>query len=84
MGNETEMKWQPIPSLKSEQIDDLFKNLYGVDRKTSIVEKTCVSCGAKVAEDGFRDDVSLREFHISGLCQVCQDKVFGFEETLEK
>jgi|TARA_A200000159_G_scaffold22589_1_gene19505 hypothetical protein len=84
MGNETEMKWQPIPSLKSEQIDDLFKNLYGVDRKTSIVEKTCVSCGAEVAEEGFRDDVSLREFHISGLCQVCQDKVFGFEETLEK
>ena len=40
MGNEKEMKWQPIPTLKSEQIDDLFKSLYGVDRKTSIVEKT--------------------------------------------
>ena len=84
MRNEKEMKWQPIPSLKSEQIDDLFKSLYGVDRKTSIVEKTCVSCSNEVTEDGFRDDISLREFHISGLCQVCQDKVFGFEETLEK
>ena len=84
MGNEKEMKWQPIPTLKSEQIDDLFKSLYGVDRKTSIVEKTCVSCGVEVTEEGFRDEVSLREFHISGLCQVCQDKVFGFDETLEK
>ena len=84
MRNEKEMKWQPIPSLKSEQIDDLFKSLYGVDRKTSIVEKTCVSCGEEVTEQGFRDDISLREFHISGLCQVCQDKVFGFDDFMEK
>ena len=84
MRNEKEMKWQPIPSLKSEQIDDLFKSLYGVDRKTSIVEKTCVSCDEEVTEQGFRDDISLREFHISGLCQVCQDKVFGFDDFMEK
>jgi len=84
MGNKTEMKWQPLPSLKSE-IDDLFKNLYGVDRKTSITNCTCVSCGVEnITENSFREDVSLREFHISGLCQVCQDKIFGFEETLEK
>ncbi len=25
----------------------------------------------------FQDELSLREFHISGLCQTCQDKVFG-------
>ena len=84
MGDTENLKWQPMPSIKSEKIDELFKTLYGVDRKTSIVERTCVSCGAEVAEEGFRDEVSLREFHISGLCQVCQDKVFGFEETLEK
>ena len=82
---EDTIKWQPLPSLKSEKIDDLFKNLYGVDRKTSITNCTCVSCGAEnITEKSFRDEVSLREFHISGLCQVCQDKVFGFEETLEK
>lgn len=82
---EDTIKWQPLPSLKSEKIDELFKNLYGVDRKTSIVNCTCVSCGAEnISEKSFCDDVSLREFHISGLCQVCQDKIFGFEETLEK
>ena len=84
MGDTKNLKWQPMPSIKSENIDELFKNLYGVDRKTSIVNCTCVSCDSKVSKEGFRDEVSLREFHISGLCQVCQDKVFGFEETLEK
>lgn len=80
MGDTKNLKWQPMPSSKSEKIDELFKTLYGVDRKTSIIEKTCVSCGLEVSEEGFRDEVSLREFHISGLCQVCQDKVFGFED----
>ena len=84
MGDTENLKWQPMPSIKSEKIDELFKTLYGVDRKTSIVNRTCVSCDAKVSEEGFRDEVSLREFHISGLCQVCQDKVFGFEECMEK
>ena len=74
-----------MQSQAPEKIDDLFKNLYGVDRKTSITNCTCVSCGVEnISEKSFRDDVSLREFHISGLCQVCQDKIFGFEETLEK
>lgn len=85
MSDKEKMKWQPIPSMKSEQIDDLFKNLYGIDRKTSITNCTCVSCGAEnITEGSFRDEVSLREFHISGLCQVCQDKVFGHDECMEK
>lgn len=84
MSNENNLKWKPIPSLKSEQIEELFKSFYGVDRKSSIENCTCVSCNSQVSEDGFREELSLREFHISGLCQVCQDKVFGFDETLEK
>ena len=80
MGNEKEMKWQPIPTLKSEQIDDLFKSLYGVDRKTSIVEKTCVSCGAEVAEEGFRDDISLREFHISHFAKYAKTKFLDLKK----
>jgi hypothetical protein len=77
---EDTIKWQPLPSIKSEKIDELFKNLYGVDRKTSIISCTCVSCSTTgITENAFRDDTSLREFHISGLCQMCQDKIFGFE-----
>lgn len=30
-----------------------------------------------MARHGFRDGRSLSEYRISGLCQVCQDDVFG-------
>jgi hypothetical protein len=34
-------------------------------------------CGAKIdGPQDFRDDLSVREFHISGMCQKCQDSVF--------
>jgi hypothetical protein len=35
----------------------------------------CPTCGIKVGE--FRNERSKREFQISGLCQECQDNVFG-------
>ena len=77
-------EWQPIPTEKTNQIDDMFKNLYGIDRKASITNCKCVSCGAEnLTEESFSDEVSLREFHISGLCQVCQDSVFGTGEESE-
>jgi len=54
-----DLKWQPIPSLKSEEVDELFKSLYGVDRKTAITNRTCVSCGVEeITENSFRDDLA--------------------------
>lgn len=38
----------------------------------------CPLCSAEVRE--LRDDLSLREFGISGLCQTCQDSVFGIDD----
>ena len=35
----------------------------------------CPMCSEAVTE--LRDNLSLREFGISGLCQACQDSVFG-------
>ena len=35
----------------------------------------CPICGDEVTE--VRDEVSQREYRISGLCQSCQDSVFG-------
>lgn len=37
----------------------------------------CVCCRAKVDHTTFRNAISLREYAISGLCQRCQDSVFG-------
>ncbi len=36
--------------------------------------RTCSCCWCRA--DSFRDELSEREYHISGLCQKCQDKIF--------
>jgi len=37
----------------------------------------CPDCGRVVIRNDFRNRVSLMEYSISGLCQVCQDEFFG-------
>jgi len=44
-----------------------------------VEEKKCAFCGKVVDENGFRNNVSKREYSISGLCQACQDLTFGSE-----
>jgi hypothetical protein len=39
----------------------------------------CPFCGRHDARWTIRDDESLREFEISGICQQCQDRTFGRE-----
>jgi len=43
----------------------------------------CVFCRKEIATKDLRDALSIREFHISGLCQECQDDVFTPEEEEE-
>ena len=41
----------------------------------------CAACGSdKLAPCDFKDDLSRKEYQISSLCQVCQDKVFNYDE----
>lgn len=37
----------------------------------------CPMCARELASTPFRDLLSEREFSISGMCQVCQDSIFG-------
>lgn len=37
----------------------------------------CVWCGLIFKIEDLRNEISKREFEISGLCQECQDKTFG-------
>jgi len=37
----------------------------------------CPICHCKIKMKDFKNEISKREFKISGLCQKCQDKVFG-------
>ena len=40
-------------------------------------EGVCPFCGRKINMAELRDDASRKEYDLSGLCQECQDEVFG-------
>jgi len=65
------------PSKKSPQIEQFLEKNFG--RTTAITTNTCVSspigCGKPITP--FRDALSEKEYKISGLCQNCQDEIFG-------
>ena len=47
----------------------------------AILIDKCEACKAPIAgPQDFRDEESRREFHISGMCQKCQDEVFNEPE----
>jgi hypothetical protein len=56
-------------------LDEITKTIFGVSRSSSIRKDTCVTCGNDASL--FNDDISRKEFTISGMCQDCQDSVFG-------
>ena len=58
-------------------IDHIFP-----ERKEIMANKRCVICGGPATE--FRDALSRKEYGISGMCQKCQDKVFGAEEDRKR
>lgn len=71
------------PSHKTPGMEEALTNLFGYDRRTSIEANRCAppsvgGCGGIATE--FRDELSRREFTISGLCQRCQDSVFEESE----
>ena len=36
----------------------------------------CPDCGIGILADSFKNELSKKEFQISGLCQKCQDEIF--------
>lgn len=65
------------PTNKATAIANLLESIAG--RTTAIEGDRClrtpIGCGEPATK--FRDELSVREYRISGLCQKCQDKVFG-------
>lgn len=45
--------------------------------KEAIKQNKCPTCSSPIREEDFRDGTSKREYRISGMCQKCQDSVFG-------
>ena len=44
-----------------------------------IVENKCPMCHSDIKESDFKDELSKKEYSISGMCQKCQDEVFTEE-----
>ena len=67
------------PSKKSpgmvRSIDSLAESWFGRPRSDSIKQDICVCCGEPAIH--FDDDLSRKEYSISGMCQICQDEIFG-------
>jgi len=78
------MKDQITPSFKAPAIDALLSEIIfnGKDRPTCIREGICMTCDDAhgIIASSFRDDVSRKEYAISGMCQSCQDDVFGVSD----
>ena len=71
------MEWKPTPTVKAPALESAISAITGVDRREAITSKPCTCCGSAVTLDSVVDELSLKEFHISGMCQTCQDSVFG-------
>jgi hypothetical protein len=53
----------------------------GFEQEVKLVEQgQCPLCYRSIEMDKFRDELSKKEFEISGLCQQCQDEVFTEED----
>ena len=50
----------------------------GFTAHVEAIEKgLCPICRKPIKEQQFRDKKSVHEFEISGMCQNCQDQIFG-------
>jgi len=64
---------------KDEKIEKFLNKVallsgYRLTRSQAIAKKICVQCGQKAIN--FKDELSKKEYTISGFCQICQDNYF--------
>jgi len=59
-------------------LDGFSIAMFGRARSICLANHECVTCGGPAME--FKDEVSKREYQISGTCQSCQDKLFSAPE----
>jgi ribosomal protein S27AE len=44
---------------------------------TQVKNEICPTCGKEIKFNEFKDRLSVKEYGISGMCQKCQDEIFG-------
>ena len=60
-------------------IDNLLR-MQIIEMQSCKSRNECPRCGINVNQDEFVDELSKKEFKISGTCQKCQDELFTDEE----
>jgi hypothetical protein len=63
------------PTTKAPAIESLISRIAGGSRPQTIRSRACMLC--KDPDTNFRNSRSEREYTISGMCQKCQDRMFG-------
>jgi len=58
-------------------LDNFTRKTFGKSQTEAEEQKICVFCHKPIKMEDFRDDLSRKEYGISGLCQKCQDDTFG-------
>jgi len=56
--------------------EKIMKSLGFEKEINRIHNKRCPFCNKKINMSDFRDELSKKEYFISGLCQKCQDEIF--------
>ena len=64
-----------IPTPKGQAIEDILTKITGRSRIGSIQSNKCSFCGGDALQ--FNDELSRKEYTISGFCQKCQDGAFN-------
>ena len=58
-------------------LDGFAKKAFGRSPTEAKEKRVCVTCGKPIKMEDFKDQLSIKEYKISGLCQKCQDDTFG-------
>ena len=69
----------PLPPDLSKPVFAMMPHL--ADR---VINGCCTFCNEFIESDEFNDELSAKEYSISGMCQSCQDETFQpFDEDEE-
>ena len=70
------MLFESIFGIGEEMNEKIMKAL-GFDEELGLIEQgLCPFCQKEIIHGEFRDELSRKEYGISGLCQHCQDRMF--------
>jgi len=61
--------------MKKPKLNKVMQILFP-DKVKLAEQGLCTDCEKEIKEEDFRDDLSKKEYGISGLCQFCIDEIF--------